>query len=403
MTGLLSIIAIGSPLFLSNTIAQTIKIESGIRVVHNEKDQAKFGNLNIDLKLMQTIGDIDAENEGFAFNIPSDVVIDAGQNIYILDSGNHRIQKFDFKGEFIGTIGRKGQGPGEFDYPRSIDIDGDGNLLVCDSGLRKAIFLDSRGREKHSLRFPKETITQIRYLRSGDIAAGVYAQTRLEEKKNSLSKMMKFYTKDGALRTEFAESVDYGIGTSNLYGNLFQFALDKDENICLSFDFQNRIEKYSPEGTLLWKADRFLPFSTNIVEEGKIERDSKSVTISGARFNRCSLGIAVDKKGRIWVLTPTRLLKPEEMVGTAMSKGKGTGTMIKATGHRDVEVKDALKLEIFDSYGILRSEIPLDLYADTIRMIHDNLFLIDSLRKTKVYHYKIEEKTVSAPCPSPQP
>jgi hypothetical protein len=115
------------------------------------------------------------------------------------------------------------------------------------------------------------------------------------------------------------------------------------------------------------------------------------VTISGPRLNRCSLGIAVDAKGRSWVLTLTRLLKPEEMVGTAQAKGTGTATMIKAIGHRDVEIKDALKFEIFDSDGVLRGEIPLDHYADTMRIINDNLFLIDSLRKTKVYHYKIEE------------
>ena len=42
---------------------------------------------------------------------------DKDGNIYILDTGNTRIQKFGPDGEYLATIGRKGQGPGEFIMP----------------------------------------------------------------------------------------------------------------------------------------------------------------------------------------------------------------------------------------------------------------------------------------------
>ena len=53
-------------------------------------------------------------------------------NIYVLDTGNARIQKFGPDGAYLATIGRKGQGPGEFIMPDALDIDRDGNLVVAD-------------------------------------------------------------------------------------------------------------------------------------------------------------------------------------------------------------------------------------------------------------------------------
>ena len=55
--------------------------------------------------------------------LPGDVAVDKAGNIYILDSGNARIQKFGPDGKYLATIGRKGQGPGEFILPDGLDID----------------------------------------------------------------------------------------------------------------------------------------------------------------------------------------------------------------------------------------------------------------------------------------
>ena len=49
--------------------------------------------------------------------------VDSEENIFVLDGGNCRIQKFDREGRFLQSFGRKGQGPGEFEQPRSIYLD----------------------------------------------------------------------------------------------------------------------------------------------------------------------------------------------------------------------------------------------------------------------------------------
>jgi len=50
--------------------------------------------------------------------------------MYVMDAGNSRIQKFDPKGEYVQTIGKKGQGPGEFDSMYGFYIDKEDQIYV---------------------------------------------------------------------------------------------------------------------------------------------------------------------------------------------------------------------------------------------------------------------------------
>ncbi|MFN4218579.1 MAG: 6-bladed beta-propeller [Candidatus Bipolaricaulia bacterium] len=69
------------------------------------------------------------------FNGPTDVVVDATGNVYVVDSGNHRIQKFDSNGKFLSKWGTRGSGPGQFETPISIALDSTGKFAyVADKG-----------------------------------------------------------------------------------------------------------------------------------------------------------------------------------------------------------------------------------------------------------------------------
>lgn len=62
-------------------------------------------------------GDVDVR---YAFTRPSDVAVDARGQIYVVDPQAAAVKVFDAAGEYLRELGREGQGPGEFQDPRSV-------------------------------------------------------------------------------------------------------------------------------------------------------------------------------------------------------------------------------------------------------------------------------------------
>ena len=78
------------------------------------------------------------------FNKPCGLDI-KGDELYVADSNNHRIQKFDLSGSFICTFGRLGKGEGEFNHPSAIVVDFNDRLIVADHGNSRIQILTSEG------------------------------------------------------------------------------------------------------------------------------------------------------------------------------------------------------------------------------------------------------------------
>ncbi len=70
-------------------------------------------------------------NKANPLSLPSDVSVDQNGDIYVVDSGNHRISVFNNSGESILTISRKGQKKDELTNPVGIDTDKK-NIYVAD-------------------------------------------------------------------------------------------------------------------------------------------------------------------------------------------------------------------------------------------------------------------------------
>jgi hypothetical protein len=372
---------------------QKVETINGVRIVHNAKGVEWANNPRITIKLIRTIGDINTSDDNLAFDNPLDIAVDGPGNIYILDSGNSRVQKFSPDGRFLTTIGRKGQGPGEFGFAWSFDIDARGFIYVVDNDQKRIVIFSPDGKDRGILKTAKLNLSKLRLMNSGTMAASgyvVFAETK-GNNQQVLPKLAELIDAEGNLLREFGERTDFGDDSTNATANSFYFDFDRQDNIILSFASQNRIEKYSPEGQLLWRADRELNYSTKLIQKANREVTSTSTKFTAAKLNRVSAGVAADEQGRAWVVTLDRQIRKEEEVSMVVSYGP-SGASRKIEGNTDLQTTDMYKLEIYAPDGVLLGEIPLTQFVDGICLWKDKLLLLDRDRGVKLYEYQITER-----------
>jgi hypothetical protein len=173
----------------------TIEEEDGIKVIKNPREPL-YGEIEFELEEDLSIGNEDDEN--YMFYRVRDIEVDSQGSIYVVDLSNYRIQKFDKSGNYIQTIGRQGQGPGEFELPIKIRIDETtGNIYVKDQAYGIEIF-DKQG--NYIKRFKiKKSFSDFRLGDDGNII-GIFrtlselSQTNSVCKVNSVGEIVETYT-----------------------------------------------------------------------------------------------------------------------------------------------------------------------------------------------------------------
>lgn len=379
---------------------QKIETVDGVRLVHNIKGGLWGPAPKVALELVRKIGDIDTEDEHVAFNFPNDVAVDPAGNIYVLDTGNTRIQKFGPDGKYLATIGRKGQGPGEFILPDGLDIDRDGGLVVGDTAQSRLHVIIGDGKDARSIVLKGERLYGIRCLAAGGYvgraSTWVYPMRGQDTPKIADMRLFRHLAPDGRITGSFGTLTDYGETMTNAAGNTSETAVGPGDALLVTYTAKNRVEKYGPDGRLLWRADRPLDYGTEVKKKGKFDTSGGGVSMSSPEMNTCSAGVAVDAKGRGWVLTYARQLRKEEQVQTSMTGVGGqagiNNVSIKTEGNTDLRTTDAFRLDVFSPDGVLLGEIPLTHFADVLRVSGDHLFLIDRERGVTVYQYRIVER-----------
>jgi hypothetical protein len=175
----------------------TIEEVDGVTVVKNPKEPY-YGELHLDLEEDLVIGREDDEN--YQFYRAYDLAVDSGDNIYVADGGNSRIQKFDKNGNYILTIGGKGQGPGEFTGISDILIDEQDNLYVL--GGRRIQKFNSSGEYLNG--FVLENSISNFFLDSDGFIFGISSMRDEEGRK---SKVVKLNSEGKFIKTcaEFSE------------------------------------------------------------------------------------------------------------------------------------------------------------------------------------------------------
>ena len=70
--------------------------------------------------------------ENGQFGFPSGVALDSSGNVFVVDRGNDRIQKFTQYRYFYQNMGHPCSGNGQFYSPVGVAVDSSGNVFVTD-------------------------------------------------------------------------------------------------------------------------------------------------------------------------------------------------------------------------------------------------------------------------------
>ena len=127
---LLSVIGQGSDdSRLDYPIGVAVSKDGIIAVSYWGSDQVK--KYSLQGKLLSVIGNNRGNNNG-QFDRPRGLVFSSNKMLYVVDTGNHRVQVFQQDDKFAFTFGSKGSNPGQFQCPIRIAIDTDNRVLVSD-------------------------------------------------------------------------------------------------------------------------------------------------------------------------------------------------------------------------------------------------------------------------------
>ena len=81
------------------------------------------------------------------FNLPTDVAALPDGSFYVSDGyKNTRVVKFNADGRYDFEWGGKGAGPGQFNLPHGVAVDGRGRVVVCDRSNSRLQVFDSKGK-----------------------------------------------------------------------------------------------------------------------------------------------------------------------------------------------------------------------------------------------------------------
>jgi len=352
--------------FSTNAQSQKIEVKDGITYIHNKKPQ--WGKEpKIKIEFIQEIGGIDVKDKSYVMSEIKDLFRDKKGNLFIIDFGNHTIKKFDKDGKFIKNYGRKGQGPGEFLFPTSINVDHDENIYVLDYLVRKIIILNSYGEEIK--RFTLNNFYESFRLFSENNLILMISDNRASGKEEIT--LFSIFNCDGKILKAFAKPLISPIKGGVNIDPAVKYEIDKNYNIICTYEYINKIEKFDNSGNII--------FSLNRPVNYRIEEEFKKYIKKGKQYqtNVVSRGIGIDYKDRIWVTTFLKQPPPILFENKSELLFSWQGTK-----------KEYAVFEIFSRDGILICSIPQPCDIFYWRMFGDRLFIVDE-NMVSVKEYKI--------------
>ncbi len=297
----------------------TIEEEDGVIVVKNPKEPIYTKDV-FRLEEDLTIENVE-EEEGFTFQDIMHLAVDDEENIYASDSKAAFIKVFDKSGNYLRTIGKKGQGPGEFLYPFEILVLPQGELMVNDLYQLRVHFFSLHGEFLRQL--SNSTMTMFRrprvdsegYIIVGHLNVGDEIEAALKKIDSDLNPVLTLATRPVASKPPTVIEYFEIRRSTNLVWDVAM-----EDNIVWGVFNKYEIFVSNPEGKLIRKIVRLYDgIGINKEEEEKLIKDwlgnnpvPPQLTIKFPKVYPPFIRFTCDEEGRIFVQTYEKTEDEEE-------------------------------------------------------------------------------------------
>lgn len=274
----------------------TIETRRGINIIKNPT-KPLYGEIHLELEKDLSIGN--EEDENYMFHLAWHITVDRKGNIYVVDWGAKHIQVYDNQGKYLHTIGRGGQGPGEFGSPDGVFVnDLDEEIYVPDSWSIKVFSLDG----DYQRAIPLETYYRSYCISPGGIIIGETNKFIFKgNDKSQISEILaslSFISGTDGSETIIASFPDQlsklieGRVAKFIHGyeHAFHMSAIDPKTFVYGFSSDYELNIIDNTGTLLFKIQKeVLPLSISIKEKDTVKekyRDSPIKNVNNIPFPR---------------------------------------------------------------------------------------------------------------------
>ncbi len=230
--------------------------------------------------------------QGWHFFKPSGVAVDKAGNVYVGDSGNYHVKKFDAEGRLITQWGSPGQGDGQFNTIASVKVDGSGIVYVFDTDSPKGQYnriqkftpygqfvgkLERKTPDADTVKLPIDLATD----NEGNIL--VLAVDYRPDTNRTYTVRIEKYSPSGEFISQWGAEAGSGDGQLQKPNAL---AVDAEGNVYITEIANGRVQKFDSSGKFLTKWGT----SWAVLGEGD------------GRFRGGARSIAIDRTGDLYVL-----------------------------------------------------------------------------------------------------
>ncbi len=266
------------------------------------------------------------------------------ENLYVADAEDCAVKVFSKKGRFERSIGRKGQGPGEFSFPSGVSIS-DGQIIVSDKFNFRIQILDVQGTSLGGFKVP---FAPDRVFALGE---GVILVTRNPSGRGRNDRLLQAFDRAGRRLWEAFESFLSGDPVYDSFQNMIQVSPGEGGDFFVLPKCRERsVFRFERQGRCLER----IP-----LDEGY---EVRRLSLPFKKGSKNILGVCW-----AWAFAGERfyVLAPDDIGG--MDLGPGT------------------EVFVFDRRGRLEGMIPLPVPAIQMAVDGERLYMIDEDRELRIF------------------